>query len=274
MKLDIETARYYSGLGDIVMLAWLAEARTITFHRKRDLELMRLLGLTVDPLPGGASLDPVFPIEVADQCRKSRLAYIQDFLGLASIPIRPALNIRAEDDAWAEQAAAELGSPLVLLFPQVAWKTREWPASYWVDLAWKLKRNGVPLQVMLHGEDPRYANTPSYRWGTPMGKLAALMKRAALVVGNDSFPAHLAGTVGVPTLALIGPTRPTVFAHMPDVECLAATTMYCTGCHFQEPFRPACDQGCMSLYRLFPDDVLRRAHKKLTNDTTQPSIKT
>ena len=48
------------------------------------------------------------------------------------------------------------------------------------------------------------------------------MKRAALVVGNDSFPAHLAGTVGVPTLALMGPTLPTVFAHTPDVECLAS----------------------------------------------------
>jgi ADP-heptose:LPS heptosyltransferase len=83
-----------------------------------------------------------------------------------------------------------------------------------------------------------------------------------VVVGNDSFPAHLAGTVGVPTLALMGPTVASVFAHLPDVECLASNGVDCTGCHFRKPFRAACDQGCMSLYRLFPDDVLDRTLTK------------
>jgi rfaE bifunctional protein nucleotidyltransferase chain/domain len=77
-------------------------------------------------------------------------------------------------------------------------------------------------------------------------------------VGNDSFPTHLAGAVGVPTLALMGPTRPTVFAHAPAVECLASATIDCTGCHFGPTFRAACDQGCQSLFRLYPDAVLRR----------------
>src|SRR5262245_7573708 len=45
MKIDLETARYYCGLGDIVMLGWLAEgcktrpADRLVFHRTRDLEL-------------------------------------------------------------------------------------------------------------------------------------------------------------------------------------------------------------------------------------------
>ena len=46
MKVDLETARYYSGLGDLVMWAWLAEGvrragRPLIFHRKRDLDLAR-----------------------------------------------------------------------------------------------------------------------------------------------------------------------------------------------------------------------------------------
>lgn len=47
------------------------------------------------------------------------------------------------------------------------------------------------------------------------------------------------------------------------MECLSARTLDCTGCHFQAPFRAACDQGCMSLYRLFPDEVLGRVLEKL-----------
>jgi hypothetical protein len=56
----------------------------------------------------------------------------------------------------------------------------------------------------------------------------------------------------------MGPTRPTVFAHAPAVECLASAAIDCTGCHFGPPFRAACDQGCQSLFRLYPDAVLRR----------------
>lgn len=267
MKLDIETARYYSGLGDIVMLAWLAEGaraagEPITFHRKRDLVLMELMGLSVDPEPGGVCLDPAYAVEVQDRGARPRLDYIREFLGITTPLARPALRISGPDQIWALNRALEIGSPFVLLFPQVVWKTREWPASYWVDLAWKLKENGVRAVMMLLGEDPRYKNVPAWQWNTPLPQLAALMRHAALVIGNDSFPVHLAGTVGVPTLALMGPTRASIFAHMPDVECLSSS-LDCTGCHFQPPFRAACDQGCMSLYRLFPGDVLKRAMEKL-----------
>jgi hypothetical protein len=278
MKINLEGVQYYSGLGDIAMLAWLAAGAEaagtpIVFHRTRNLELMRLLGLRVDSQPGGICLDPVFANEVQDGCRRPRLEYIRDFLGVTAIPARPRLWLAPEDEAWAEQRAAELGSPLVLLFPQAVWKPREWPPNYWVDLAWKIKAAGAASLVLMQGDDARFHNTPNYQWGTPLPRLAALMKRAALVIGNDSFPAHLAGTAGVPTLALMGPTLPTVFAHAPEVECLASAAIDCTGCHFRAPFRAACDQGCMSLYRLFPDDVLRRALEKLTAHGFRPAPK-
>jgi ADP-heptose:LPS heptosyltransferase len=194
---------------------------------------------------------------------------VRDFLKLRNALERPELSIAAEDQKWAAQRAGELGPKLVLLFPQSLWKTREWPANYWVDLSWKLKQAGASVLVLIQNEDTRFQNTPLFQWNTPIPRLAALMQRAALVIGNDSFPAHLAGTVGTPTIALLGPTRPTVFAHMSNVDCLASGRIDCTGCHFQAPFRAACDQGCMSLYRLFPDDVLKHALVKLAVTSTK-----
>jgi ADP-heptose:LPS heptosyltransferase len=32
--------------------------------------------------------------------------------------------------------------------------------------------------------------------------------KAAIFIGNDSGPAHLAGIIGLPTIALFGPTNP------------------------------------------------------------------
>src|SRR5215218_4738122 len=71
MKIELEGVQYYRGLGDIAMLAWLAEGSQagpdpITFHRTNNLDLMHLLGLSVDSAPGGIVLDEVFQVEVAD----------------------------------------------------------------------------------------------------------------------------------------------------------------------------------------------------------------
>lgn len=44
--------------------------------------------------------------------------------------------------------------------------------------------------------------------GQPLERVAGLLAEAAVVVANDSGPAHLAAALGVPTLALFGPSDP------------------------------------------------------------------
>jgi Glycosyltransferase family 9 (heptosyltransferase) len=275
IKIDLESEKGYAGLGDICVLAWLAEGcaragQPLTFHRRRNLELMALFGLEVDPEPGGVRLDEAYGRELAEQCRRPRLDYIREFLGITAGPVQPTLRLADEHREWASRRVRKLGEPLVLLFPQAAWVPREWPPSYWVDLSWKLKAAGVPSLLLLSSKDERLTNTPGYWWGTSVERLAAMIERAALVVGNDSFPAHLAGTIGTPTLALMGPTRPAVFAHAPAVECLSSgAAIECTGCHFAAPFRAACDQGCQSLFRLFPETVFARVLERVGRATVR-----
>ena len=45
---------------------------------------------------------------------------------------------------------------------------------------------------------------------TDLRQLAAVLKRADLVVSADSGPLHIADAVGTETIALFGPTRPEV----------------------------------------------------------------
>ncbi len=160
-----------------------------------------------------------------------------------------------------EQPCASPLEKLVILFPRVCYVSREWPAPYWVDLVWKLLRVlGVGVIVNLPEEDKRYEQVPKYLYGQRWEGVAALMLQADLVIGNDSGPVNLAGTLGVRSLALMGPTLPEIFAHMSDVETLAVTgdEYPCVGCHFGSPYRAACDAGCQALYRLTPEAVFDR----------------
>jgi ADP-heptose:LPS heptosyltransferase len=56
-----------------------------------------------------------------------------------------------------------------------------------------------------------------------IGELGALLSRAGLFVGNDSGVSHLAAAYGAPTVALFGPTDPTVWSPVgPRVRTLRA----------------------------------------------------
>lgn len=48
--------------------------------------------------------------------------------------------------------------------------------------------------------------------GVKLGIYGGLLRRAALVVSNDTGPAHLAAAVGAPVLSVLGPTKPEQWA--------------------------------------------------------------
>ena len=55
--------------------------------------------------------------------------------------------------------------------------------------------------------------------GVPLGVYGGLLRRAALVIANDTGPAHLAAAVGAPLLSVLGPTKPEQWAPWgPTVE--------------------------------------------------------
>ena len=50
---------------------------------------------------------------------------------------------------------------------------------------------------------------------TTIGQLAAQLEQCALFIGNDSSPMHLAAAVGIPVIAIFGPTSPQEYGPYP-----------------------------------------------------------
>lgn len=174
---------------------------------------------------------------------------------------RPTMKIRDEFHEWATKQHLK-DRRMVLLFPKSAYENRMWPAPYWVRLATDLEGLGYEVKLLTHEEDKKFQR-PDLCWyhSQDIRNVAALMLQSALVITNDSGPAHLAGNIDVPCLALLGPTVPTIFAHLPSVETIANKSLACTGCSYQKNhgYVDGCEIGCMSLFRLPVEDVKYKA---------------
>lgn len=127
-----------------------------------------------------------------------------------------------EEAAIRKLLAADAGRPPVVLHPASGWPLKSWPARRWAELAgWLHARTGTrPLVVGTTADRQVVATVVSAAAGAAaglvdrlsVGELAALHRRALLVVGIDSGALHLAAMMGAPVVALFGPADPRVFA--------------------------------------------------------------
>lgn len=124
--------------------------------------------------------------------------------GIAAIP--------AADLSWLAQAAVpDSTAPFALLAPGAAphRPAKRWPLAGFAGLAGLLERRGLrPVVVGSATEAPMARAILAETGGvdltgrTDLSALGALAARAALAVGNDTGPMHLAAAMGAPSLVL------------------------------------------------------------------------
>ena len=125
------------------------------------------------------------------------------------------------DEAAEESIAALLDSrglgrmPFAILNPGAGWGAKQWPAERYGELALRLGARGMPSVVNYGpGEEKLAGKVAAGSQGgatalcPSLSQLIALTRRARLFVGGDTGPLHLAALIGVPTVALFGPTDP------------------------------------------------------------------
>jgi ADP-heptose:LPS heptosyltransferase len=123
------------------------------------------------------------------------------------------------EQAWAAGwLAAQLvpAERLVVIHPGTGGPTKHWPPAGWAAVAdamaaapaTRLLLTGGPGEAALVAEVTGLMRRPalSLAGQTSIGQLTALLGRAALVLGVDSGPLHLAVSQGAPTLHLYGPS--------------------------------------------------------------------
>ena len=96
--------------------------------------------------------------------------------------------------------------PYAVLHPAASRPDKTWPAERFLELAVLLRRDYDLEPVFIGGRDDDLAAFAGYetRTGRPLAEIKSLVAGAALFVGNDSGPAHLAAAFGLPVVVLFG----------------------------------------------------------------------
>lgn len=143
-----------------------------------------------------------------------------------------------------------------VLVPGARWRTKRWPPEKFAQVA-----SLLPIRTLIIGSrsDQSIAETiVSFSRGkatslagmTNLKELIGIMKKARFVLSNDSGPMHIAAALGVPVVALFGPTDPQRTGPYGQGHVVVRAETSCAPC-----FRRTCaDMACME--KIMPEDVL------------------
>jgi heptosyltransferase I len=131
-------------------------------------------------------------------------------MGQAELPRDPA----AEQECDRRLNARGIQT-FALLNPGAGWGAKQWPAERYAQVATQLAEDGLkslinfgPGEEDLAGAVEAASNGAAQTLTGSLTELIALTRRARLFIGGDTGPMHLAAALGVPVVAIFGPTDP------------------------------------------------------------------
>ncbi len=185
-----------------------------------------------------------------------------DTLGIPVVESRPLLRVRLADEAAAGAALSEVGigpgERFVAVHPGARWWFKSWPAERFAGLI-DFVQGKLGVKVVLLGGDQERGSVDAILGQIETGvrslvgrlgllELAALVRRAALFVGNDNGPMHIAAAMGRPVVGLFGPSDPRVWGPAGQGHATVYKGIDCRPC-----FPRGCRRGeenCMRLIGL------------------------
>ncbi len=208
-------------------------------------------------------------------------------LGLPDAPPEFVLPVR---DAGRRAAAALLSQhgvgpdrPGIAILPGARWESKRWPPTHFAELLDRLEAGFAhlpepqrPALLLLGSPAEReladhilagaHARVVDLVGRTRLGELVALLERATLVVAHDSGPMHVAAALGVPVLALMGPTSPQRTGPYGQPDHVLSNPLPCAPCYRRRC--PLGHQRCLT--GLPPARVAQRVLELWSAHQTRP----
>jgi len=219
-------------------------------------------------------------------------SHSQGTLEIAPSFATPKLYLPREEREWAEDFLRHRDwdqDAIIALHPGAGSRKKAWPPQRFAALGRALTRERASRRLLII-QGPADAEcveetimdlegtTYLVARNMPIVKLAALVSCAGLFIGNDSGCSHLAAALGVPTLALFGPTDPLSWAPRGEkafwlqgetdcAPCTPATQRTCQRQRCLEAIEVEAVLACITEQRMIPDKQASDAGKHNKRET-------
>ena len=199
-------------------------------------------------------------------------------LGIEPQTDLPVLNLSPQEEHEAAVLLKEIGGvcandlcdrQLVLLHPGARYWFKAWPAERFAELADRLT-DVWRCQILVGGADQDGDMVDRIRTHArcdlkilagraDLRQFAAIVKRCAVFIGNDTGAMHIAAAMGTPIVALFGPSDPAEWGPRGRDIAVLHKGLDCRPC-----FHPTCRRGednCMR--QISVEEVFAAAHRFL-----------
>jgi heptosyltransferase-2 len=215
---------------------------------------------------GGYFLTDVVAPDLEHPHFSMRWLRLLEHLGKPILVRQPSLSVSREEDRDAEQYLAQHGLQgqdfLVGIHPGARSATRQWGEENFAMVAQRLRAQ-YPVKILWF-QDPSQVRPAQgaddfIPLSLPLRQFMAVLKRCRLFICNDSGPMHISTALGVPVVAVFGPTEPMWFGPLnPGDRIVIQSGFWCRPCFdyclFDQPY-------CLRTIRV--DSVLNAATEAL-----------
>lgn len=166
--------------------------------------------------------------------------------------------------------------PYALINPGAAWPNKRWPPARFGDVARGLAAQYGLASVVLWGPGELDAaraivsaagGAATLAPETTLPDLVAIARGARLMISGDTGPLHIAAAVGVPVVAVFGPTNPA--RNGPWAADDVSLSKYETcDCHYERRCRRPADAWCLGM--IGADAVLQAVDVRLARASAEP----
>jgi ADP-heptose:LPS heptosyltransferase len=210
----------------------------------------------------------IFPKEIVH--KKEEHLYRLNSLGIGPLSKESYLHVCADDEDNVSRLmeAEGLVGDFVVVSPGAKSHLKRWPGESFARLCDSLASElGVRVAFVGLGEDADVVGKIAEKMKTKpvnlvtrtsLRELAALLKRAKLIITNDSAPLHLACAVGCRVLALFGPTDPAKYGPTGKFDVVIKKELVCVPCE-----SAVCRFNYECLRSITPEEVFAAARAML-----------
>jgi len=207
-----------------------------------------------------------------------RYLWVGDLLGFDTEAPVFELAVSAEAEGRVAALLAprmSVGQRLAVLVPGTMWETKHWTEEGFAGVARRLNESGfAPIiigtkeeQGLNHSIHARAPGSVDFTGQTTLADVVALIRRAAVVVTNDSGAMHIAAALGKPAVSIFGPTNPVQVGPYGQPGSVVRLNLPCSPCNFRRLSQ--CPHGHACMQDLPAEMVMERVREVLEADVTK-----